>query len=143
MSDAVVADREAGLPAFKTESLEAVANWANEVGVDPAEMLESPLVALAAVDRMLGNEDISQLSDDEFTWLGARLLNYIGAVYIWRFDGEWVVDDRPDSPSYTAYVVRGSNGKHYEPGRAAIDFLNAPAPRELIAHIAAGEAAAT
>lgn len=142
MSDALVAERQAGLAEWKNDSLVHLAKWAEYIGVDPAQIIDNPLVALPEMERLLGDEDLAQLSDDDFNWLAARVMNYIAAVFKWRHGGEWVVDDRPDSPSYARYVVRGSDGKHYDPGRALMAYFD-QRPRELIPHIADAEGAAT
>jgi hypothetical protein len=95
------------------------------------------------VEQVFADQDLTQVDQDDLNWLGGLLLTWIGAVFVERHDGEWVVDARPGSASFTAYVVRGRDGRHYDPSLVVKTYFDAPPPRNLVPQLDAAEHAAS
>jgi len=137
-----LAARQAGLASWKNESVANLMDWAVTVGVDPQAMLENPWSGIAPVEKMLRDEDLSTLDRDQRNWLTSRLLVHVAAILAQANGGGWAVDDDPESPSYTRYVIE-SDGRRFDPGQAVINYFMDPPGRSLVQRISDAEAAAT
>ena len=135
-----VAERQAGLADWGEGSVVALMRWATTIGADPQEMLLNPASGIAPVERMLDGEDVAGLPADDRNWVTSHLLAHVAAILMHNHGGGWAVDDDPDSPSYTRYVI-DADGTYYDPGRAVAGYLKSPpGGRDLAAHIADAEA---
>jgi hypothetical protein len=143
LTDDKVAARQAGLADWRDESNDTVLEWAGMLGVDPPTLLANPHIGIEPVDAMLGHEDLSTLPDEDRNYVAAKLIAHVGALLVQQHGGGWAVDDDPSSPSYARYVIKGDDGKRYDPGRAVMGYFQAPSGRRIVEHIAEAEAAAT
>ena len=135
-----VVERQAGLADWGEGSVVALMRWATTIGADPQEMLLNPASGIAPVERMLDGEDVAGLPADDRNWVTSHLLAHVAAILMHNHGGGWAVDDDPDSPSYTRYVI-DADGTYYDPSRAVAGYLKSPpGGRDLAAHIADAEA---
>ena len=113
----------------------ALMRWATTIGADPQEMLLNPASGIAPVERMLDGEDVAGLPADDRNWVTSHLLAHVAAILMHNHGGGWAVDDDPDSPSYTRYVI-DADGTYYDPTRAVAGLPEVAArrPRPRRAH---------
>jgi hypothetical protein len=137
VSAELLAERQAGLQAWKTEALAILLDWGVTLGLEPDVTREHPIMLIAPIDERLRDADIGP---DELT--ASRILAFAGALLRWKHQGEWVVDDWPDSPSYARYVIEGRDGRRYDPSLVATGYLDDVPPRNLVRRLADAEAAA-
>lgn len=141
MSADQVAELRERLPTFQAEATGALLDLAAMLGVDPPRMLlEDPAQGLPRVERLLRDEDLTTLSEDEHICLAGRLMSFIGALLKAAHDGEWTVDDDPSSPSYAHYVVAAGD-EVFDVSAALQAYLDDRPPRSLVRRIAEIEAA--
>ena len=135
-----LAERQAGLDEWRQESLTALLRWAETIGADPEQMLLDPTIGIAPAEQMLDNEDVGALPTEDRDWVTSHLLAHVAFVLMHNHGGEWAIDDDPESPTYTRYVVN-ADGTYYDPARAVGGYLKSPpGGRDLAAHIADAEA---
>lgn len=124
-ADELLEEHRAGLDEWRHDSVAALMRWATTIGVEPQEMLTNPAAGIAPAERMLGDEDIEALSDDDRGWVISHLLAHVAAILMHEHGGGWEVDADPSSPTYTNYVV-DAGGTYYDPIRATIGYLKSP-----------------
>jgi hypothetical protein len=143
LTDEKVAARQEGLDEWREENQQTVLDWAGMLGVDPVTLLENPHLGLEPVDAMLGHEDLGSLPPEDRNYVAAKLIAHVGALFVQSHGGDWAVDDDPASPSYARYVIKGADGRRYDPARVVMGYFAAPQGRRIVDHIAEADAAAT
>lgn len=139
-ADELLAEHQAGLDEWRHDSVAALMRWATAIGVDPQTMLTDPASGIGPAEAMLGHEDIEALDDEDRGWVISHLLAHVAAILMQRKGGGWEVDDDPESPTYTNYVV-DADGTYYDPIRATIGYLKSPpGARDLSEQLAETEA---
>ena len=62
---------------------------------------------LSALDLILPRLDFAALGSDELLWLHTRLLYFVGAWLVEKFEGRWLLQDDPESEFFMRFVVGG------------------------------------
>lgn len=132
--EGLLARRVAGFDSFKTERMPVLHEFCKSLGFDqPHEVLNGPEKFLSLLDSGFMN---AVVSDENRIWLITRMGYYIGEYLVCLYDGLWLVDKDPSSPSFTKYVVvdfsfEGVIDRVVDPFEMAQYYVNTRAPRFL------------
>jgi hypothetical protein len=111
---------------------------------DPDLPLRDPVAMLPALERLLANEDLTAIPEDDRRWLSVELMHFVAQFLISEHGGEWRLERDPASPAFARYVITGFTRNapavaSVEPGAIAHAILSSPPPRSVIAAIDAAE----
>ncbi|ONH54207.1 hypothetical protein SAMN04490182_5655 [Pseudomonas cedrina] len=132
--DMLLDRRAAGFAAFKSERMPVLHKFCESLGFDqPHEVLIEPKKFLPLLDDGFQH---AVISEENRVWFVTRIGYYIGEYLISLFDGCWLLDDDPLSPSFAKYVVgdfsiEGVKAKVVDPFEIAQRYAITPAPRFL------------
>jgi hypothetical protein len=102
-----------------------------QLGVEPTEAMSDPGLLLPRMDKLLRDET---LDEDDRRWAWTQLVPLIGEYLARSQKGRWTVDDDPDSPSYTRYVI-DTGSRRYDPVPIVEAYLDESPPRDLMRHL--------
>lgn len=54
---------------------------------------------------LVRHEDLSALDDDGAVWIEWHLIAFVGTYFLSKYGGEWIVDNDPESPTLSRYLV--------------------------------------
>lgn len=106
----------------------------------PEELLAEPsLLGLGPLDELLAGERQAPPGEQD-VWLVSHVLAYVAVYLIAKFDGTWVVDEDPSSPTFGRYLVSVAapdTGARVliDPAEEAVQFLDEPAGRSLLLRV--------
>ena len=129
------------LPEWEEWNRDAVVELGSSLGHEPPELLlEDPRVGLVQLDDLTRNEDMGGIARETAVWVESRLHAFVAAYLITKFDGRWLVDDDPASPTFSRYLVSVRNPEADDPiridvGERVHTFLYSPPLRSLVSMI--------
>lgn len=132
--ESLLARRVAGFDSFKAERMPVLHEFCKNLGFDePHEVLNRPERFLPMLDSGLMN---AVVSEENRVWLITRIGYYIGEYLVCLYDGLWLVDKDPSSPTFAKYVVgdfsfEGVVAQVVDPFEMAQLYVDTPVPRFL------------
>ncbi|PHN30061.1 hypothetical protein AO242_19555 [Pseudomonas sp. ICMP 561] len=132
--ESLLARRVAGFDSFKAERMPVLHEFCKTLGFDqPHEVLNRPERFLSLLDRGFMN---TVVSEENRVWLITRIGYYIGEYLVCLYDGLWLVDKDPSSPSFAKYVVgdfsfEGVSTQVVDPFEMARRYVDTSVPRFL------------
>lgn len=130
----LLARRISGFDSFKAERMPVLHEFCKSLGFDePHEVLNQPERFLSMMDSGFKN---AVVSEENRVWLITRMGYYIGEYLVCLYDGLWLVDKDPSSPTFAKYVVGdfsfdGVISRLVDPFEMAQCYVDTPAPRFL------------
>jgi hypothetical protein len=114
-------ERKEGLDEFISEIRPRVLELAEFSGATNAESyLANPDDLIPILDNFWKRDDFKAITQNQFIWLGTRIMCFIGMLCLHRYGGRWYVQDDPDVDFYLQYVV----GHFYVAGHFDRDDLD-------------------
>jgi hypothetical protein len=101
------------------------------------EFLGHPsLLGLGPLDELLAYEE--PFVDAHDAWLHSCVMAYLGEYLIYKFDGSWMVDTHPGSPTFARYLLAARSPESGElvpvdVGEHGYTFMCEPKGRSLLA----------
>lgn len=133
-SEALLSRRVAAFESFRTERFPILHQFFQSLGFEqPHEVLNTPEKFLAPLDNGLRH---SVISEENRVWFITRLGYYVGEYLVVVYDGLWLVDKNPASPTFAQHVVSdfsvdGVATDTVDPFSVAQRDADTPAPRFL------------
>ncbi|AHL32071.1 hypothetical protein CD58_03810 [Pseudomonas brassicacearum] len=133
-AESLLARRVAGFDLFKAERMPVLHDFCKSLGFDePHEVLNRPEKFLSTLDSGFMN---AVISEENRVWLITRMGYYIGEYLVCLYDGLWLIDKDPSSPTFAKYVVGdfsfdGVIAKVVDPFEMAQCYVDTPVPRFL------------
>ncbi|MBK5302014.1 MULTISPECIES: hypothetical protein [Gammaproteobacteria] len=130
----LLARRISGFDSFKSERMPVLHEFCKSLGFDePHEVLNQPEKFLPMMDSGFKN---AVISEENRAWFITRIGYYIGEYLISLYDGLWLVDKDPSSPTFARYVVgdfsyEGVITQVVDPFEMAQCYADTPVPRFL------------
>lgn len=119
---------------FVSEIAPVLSDFAERLGLaNPGAIVTNPKAFLEDIDKFMRDQSITE---EDRIWIIARLAYFIGQIFIQRFGGEWLLNERTDSRFFLRYVVGRfpmiTNPEvTVDPLTVASDFLVLPPGRSL------------
>jgi len=130
----LLARRISGFDSFKSERMPVLHEFCKNLGFDePHKILIQPEKFLSMMDGGFKN---TVVGEENRAWFITRIGYYIGEYLISLYDGLWLVDKDPSSPTFTRYVVgdfsyEGVITQVVDPFEMAQCYADTPVPRFL------------
>lgn len=133
----ILENRKAEFENFRKERLPVLHKFAEILGCqNPHEILVTPEKFLPYISEYMKNQSIA---DDNRIWILTRIGYFIGELFISKFDGCWMLDDRIESKTFSRYVIGQFTSyapeKVIDPFAWAQIYVDAEPPRNLSEHV--------
>lgn len=130
--------------AFLAERVDVLIDFFERLGVvQPEKVISDPDAYLETLDRFLNAQDVNSFDSEDVSYLRARLIYFIGELFVQRYSGHWFVHENPDSPQFSRYVVGGFPNRNpnltVDPAAVAQAYLEGSKGGGLSEHLQAVE----